>query len=121
MKKIFMMTAGVLLCAILLAGCGTRQPEPETTAVIENDTAVLGTWMEDEFDSGYTFNSDGTGMLIFWQQPFTYTAIDGVLTITYEDTTYALEKDTYQVDESGSVLTISRQSDSGKTFTYRKR
>lgn len=120
MKKITAVLLSVFLCAFVLAGCGSQPKEEETTTQIENDAAVLGTWSEDYFDSGYTFNSDGTGMDTFWQLSFTYTALDGVITITYDDTTYGTDKYNYSVDETGSSITMTRQGEDSKSFTYKK-
>lgn len=121
MKKISAVLISVLVCAALLAGCGAQKPEEETTTLAENDAAVLGTWSEDYFDSGYTFQADGTGMDTFWQLPFTYTALDGVITITYDDTTYGTDRYTYSVDEAGTGITMTRQGEDGKSFTYKKK
>ena len=118
MKKYIALILMICLTAAVLSGCGEPKQveEPETT--IANDEAVLGTWSEDYFDSGYTFNADGTGMDIFWQLPFTYTAYDGVITIVYDDTTYGKAGYGYTVDESS--ITMTQQSDSSRTFTYTK-
>ena len=120
MKKISAIIICLLLCGVFLSGCGASKQEEETTPVIENDAAVFGTWSEDYFDSGYTFHSDGTGMDTFWQLPFTYTAIDGVITITYDDTTYGVDKYSYSVNEAGTGITLTRQADGSKSFTYQK-
>lgn len=121
MKKILAVMISMILCVGLLAGCGEKKPEEETTPEIINDAAVVGTWSEDYFDSGYTFNDDGTGRDTFWDLPFTYTANEGVITITYDDTTYGIDKYSYSVDESGTHITLTRQSNDGKSFTYAKR
>ena len=116
MKKITMMIICAFVCAALLTGCGSKKAEEETTTAVQNDEAVVGTWTENEFDSGYTFNSDGTGKNIFWDLTFTYTAVDGLITITYDDDSYATDKFNYAVTDSEIVLT--RQSDSSKSYTY---
>ena len=121
-KRLSAITAVIILClsALLLTGCGEPKQEEETTpSVQENDAAVVGTWSEDAFDSGYTFNSDGTGRDTFWDLSFTYTAHDGVITITYDDDTYGIDKYTYSVDETS--LSMTRQGGDGKAFTYTKR
>ena len=119
MRKLAAVIVSLVLCAALLAGCGDSKKEEETTPAAESDAAVLGTWSEDYFDSGYTFNEDGTGRDTFWDLPFTYTAYDGVITITYDDETYGVDKYTYTVLDSS--ITMTRQSGDGKSFTYTKR
>ena len=119
MKKISVMIVCIFLCGILFTGCGAVQKEEETPAEIPNDEAVVGTWTEDYFDSGYTFSADGTGSDVFWDLSFTYTAHDGVVTITYDDETYAPETFSYSVD--GNTLILTSKSDSSKSFTYTKR
>ncbi len=115
MKKTIVLILTLCILALTLAGCGEQKVVEEETT-IANDTAVQGTWNEDYFDSGYTFNADGTGMDIFWQLPFTYTAYDGVITITFDDETYGKETFGYTVDET--TLTMTQKNDSSKSFTY---
>ena len=117
MKKVIAMIMCVAFCTFCLAGCGEKQVVEEETTVIENDAAVVGTWTESNFDSGYTFNADGTGKDLFWDLTFSYTALDGVITITYDDQTYGVDKYTYTVGESD--ISMARQSDGG-TYTYTK-
>ena len=118
MKKIAAIMIALVLCAVLLAGCGSSKKEEETTPAVENDPAVLGSWSEDYFDSGYVFNEDGTGRDTFWDLSFTYTAHDGVITITYDDETYGIDKYSYTVTDSS--ITMTRQANDGKSFTYTK-
>ena len=117
MKKIIAVSLGLALCVLLLTGCSLGKKEEETTAV-ENDAAVVGVWTEDTFESGYKFNADGTGLDIFWDLPYTYTALDGIITITYNDDSYVVAKYAYSV--SGSSISMTRQSDDGKTFSYNR-
>ena len=108
-------------CLLLLAGCGGKKAEEETTVpAAENDTAVVGTWSEPDFESGFVFNSDLTGKDTYWNLSFTYTAYNGVITITYDDETYAADRYSYTVDESG--LSMARITDTGdaRAFTYTK-
>ena len=120
MKRLTAVILCLMLCGTLLAGCGIGQKkEEETTTAAENDAAVLGTWSEDYFDSGYIFNSDGTGRDMFWDLSFTYTALDGVLTITYDDSTYGIDKYSYSATETS--LTLDRQSSERISYTYTKR
>lgn len=122
MKKRILFFISACLCALLLAGCGSSGKEEETTIpAASNDAAVVGTWREPEFESGYVFNSDLTGQDLFWSGlTFTYTAYDGVITITYDDEKYAADRYSYTVDESS--LSMTRLSGGGdeKSFTYTK-
>lgn len=103
MKKSIAVLLGVFLCIMILAACGKKEePQPETLA---NDSAIFGTWMEDYWDSGYTFREDGTGKDIFWSQEFTYTALDGDLVITYVEGLWAEKEFTYSIN--GNVLTLT--------------
>ena len=103
MKKITAVLLSVFLCCIALAACGKKEePQPETLA---NDAAIYGTWKESYWDSGYTFREDGTGKDLFWSQDFTYTALDGDLTITYVEGLWAEKEFTYSVE--GNVLTLT--------------
>ena len=117
MKKLWALLACLGLCCILLAGCGEQQQKvEEEPAPPENDAAVVGTWTESDFDSGYTFAADGTGRELYWDLPFTYTAVDGVISITYEDETYRKDEFRYTVTESS--ITMTRLSGDGNTFVY---
>ena len=107
------------MCGILITGCSLGKKEEETTAAIPNDEAVVGTWTEDYFDSGYTFAADGTGVNVFWDLAFTYTAHDGTITITYEDETYSPETFSYYVE--GNTLVLTGRSGTNDSFTYTKR
>ena len=121
-KRLSAIVATIILCvsALLLVGCSAPKQEEETTPPVQdNDGAVVGTWGEDAFDSGYTFNSDGTGRDTFWDLSFTYSAHDGTMTITYDDDTYGVDRYSYSVDESS--LSMTRQGGDGKAFTYTKR
>lgn len=122
-RNLIILSLSLCLCVVLLAGCGASKPEEETTiAADQNDTAVVGTWSEPDFDSGYVFNSDLTGRDTYWDGlTFTYTAYNGVITITYDDEKYAVDRYSYTID--GDALSMTRISDSGdgKAFTYTRR
>ena len=120
MKKISAIILVLVLCAAMLTACQSQPKEEEITTEIENDAAVLGTWMESEFDSGFTFTADGTGTNLFWDLPFTYTALEGLITITYNDTTYGIDRYQYSVSESMDTIQMTRQNGDG-TYTYTKR
>lgn len=122
MKKTVSMIICLIMCGLLLAGCGAKKEE-ETPTTVPIDEAVVGTWTEDYFDAGYIFNADGSGRDVFWNVAFTYTAHDGVLTIVYDEdpdtnTVYGTDRFNYTVEDS--VLTMTRQSDTGNSFTYHK-
>ena len=103
MKKISAVLVCTLLCVIVLAACGKKEePQPETLA---NDAAIYGTWMENYWDSGYTFREDGTGKDLFWSQEFTYTAVDGVLSIAYVEGLWAEKEFTYSINDNTLTLT----------------
>ena len=109
----------IILCAILaltmLCACGAKEPEPEK----ENDKAVIGTWQEYYFDSGYVFNADGTGTDTFWDLTFTYTAYDGKITLIYDDELWGASQYDYVI--SGNVLSMTRiDTDGAETFEYTK-
>ncbi|MBR3308592.1 MAG: hypothetical protein IKG00_01635 [Lachnospiraceae bacterium] len=103
MKKVFAIILSMLVLGLALTACGKKEEAPVET--LANDTAIVGTWMEDYWDSGYTFNADGTGKDIFWSQDFTYTALDGNLTISYVEGLWAEKDFTYTV--AGNVLTLT--------------
>ena len=114
MKKSMIALLCILLCTICLLACGKKDQEEES---IPNDEAIFGTWTESIWDSGYTFSEDGTGMDIFWDQPFTYTAVEGELVITYTEGTYQDKKFTYTVEEN--TLTLGRNNEGDvETFVY---
>ncbi len=115
MKKNLVCVLCILMLTTLLVACGSKKEEPKVE--INNDPSILGTWTEDYFDSGYTFNEDGTGIEIFYDQAFTYIANDGLLTIHYEqtDVPYADKEFTYSVNDT--ELTLEKDSQS---FTYNK-
>ncbi len=117
MKKIIAVMACVLLSAVLLCSCGSEEPKEETTAA--NDAAVVGTWTEEFFDSGFIFNADGTGTDTFWDLTFTYTAVEGNLMLIYDTELYGASNYTYSV--SGNQLTMTRiDTEETDTITYTK-
>ena len=118
MKKFSVLALCIILTITLFTGCSLFKKEEETEPAPVMDEAVFGTWSEDYFDSGFTFLRDMTGKDTFWDLSFTYTAYDGIITITYDDETYAQAKYTYSV--SGDTITMTRQSDDGVTVTYEK-
>lgn len=120
MKKRIALLIVLCLFTLLLAGCGEKKTEEEPTIPVENDAAVVGTWSEPDFESGYVFNTDLTGRDTYWDLPFTYTAYNGVITITYEDEKYGQDRYSYTADET--TLSMTRISDGGdaKAFSYTK-
>ena len=112
MKKVLISILCILLCTTCLLACGKKEKEEET---IPNDEAIVGTWTESIWDSGYTFREDGTGSDIFWDQEFTYTAIEGELVIRYTEGVYQDKKFTYSIEEN--TLTLSRNNE-GETESF---
>lgn len=102
MKKITAILLSLCLVVAVFTACGQEEE------IIENDTAVVGTWSEEYFDSGYIFNEDLTGTDTFWDLTFTYTAYDGTITITYDDEIWGSVAYTYTV--TGDTLTMTRES-----------
>ncbi len=92
-----------MVFALCLAGCGKKEEIPVES--LANDAAICGTWMEDYWDSGYTFNEDGTGKDIFWSQDFTYKTADGMVTISYVEGLWAEKVFSYTIE--GNVLTLT--------------
>lgn len=118
MKRFLALMLSLALCIGVLAGCGSKEE-----VVIEDDTEVIGTWSEDFFDSGYIFNEDLTGTDTFWDLTFTYTAQEGIITITYDDEIWGSVSYEYVVN--GEYLTMTRVSEveSGEdvsSYTYTK-
>ena len=113
MKKITILFACFILAAALLCACASEEAEPKV-----NDTEIVGTWEEDFFDSGYIFNSDGTGTDTFWNLTFTYTAYDGELTLIYDDEMWGASTYTYTI--SGKELTMHRTDEDADDFVYEK-
>lgn len=125
MKKFLVFViAGLVLGAFCFAGCSKKEEEPETEPPVDEE--IVGTWMEDYWDSGYTFAEDGTGTDIFWSQPFHFEAVDGNLKITYDEGLWAEKEFTYVV--SGNSLTLTEvindpanDSASPGSWTYTKK
>mgnify|MGYP000426281732 CR=1 FL=1 len=114
MKKISLYSAILLASLLVLGGCSKKE-EPTTAP----DSSVYGTWTESFFESGYTFNADGTGTDTFWDLTFTYTAGGGEMAITYDSELYGIATYTYTV--SGDTLTMTRTGDEeNSTFSYTK-
>ena len=113
MKKLLIGLLCAFLCVCMLSACGKGKEEEETIA---NDEAIFGTWTESYWDSGYSFAEDGTGMDIFWDQPFTYTAIDGELIIQYTEGIYQDKKFSYSISEN--TLTLTKSGEDGGTWEY---
>lgn len=110
MKKIFAVLLSILMVTVCLAACGKKEEEP--TETLANDPMIIGTWMEDYWDSGYTFREDGTGKDIFWSQDFTFTAVEGSLKISYVEGLWAEKEFTYTIE--GNVLTLTEVVETGE-------
>lgn len=113
MKKLTALIIALCLTCVTLTACGGDEP-------VQSDSALVGTWSEDYFDSGYIFNADLTGTDTFWDLTFTYTAGDGIITITYDEDPWGKADYTYSI--SGDSLTMQRISDDEETqaYTYTK-
>lgn len=113
MKKITALILALCLACMALTACGSDD-------TVQSDAAVVGTWAEDFFDSGYIFNEDLTGTDTFWDMTFTYIASDGIITITYDEEVWGKADYTYSI--SGDSLTMQRISDDEETqaYTYTK-
>lgn len=111
MKKFLVLMLCILMGVLCIAGCGAKKEEENQ--VQENDPQILGTWMEDYWDSGYEFREDGTGSDVFWNQEFTYTAVDGNLEIAYTEGLWAEKKFTYSIFEN--TLTLNEILPTGST------
>lgn len=119
MKKITAIILCLIICIAFAAGCGSKQQETtaEETATAP-DESLYGTWKEDYFDSGYVFNSDGTGEDTFWELPFTYTTEEGgTLLITFTDEMWG--STTYSYEVNGDTLTM-QQEDSSDSYEYQR-
>lgn len=99
MKKVSVLVAVVLVLSILLCACGG------------GGNKLAGTWMgsKDGVAVTFTFNDDGTGVMtaMIISVPFTYTAENGVLKITADDSMSDLAdfNDTpYKVDGDTLIL-----------------
>lgn len=118
MKKAVLWFLCILMCALFAVGCGSSKDEPtpeETTTA--PDESLYGTWSEDYFESGFTFNSDGTGQDIFWELPFTYTTEGDLVVLTYDDEMWGTATYSYFLD--GNTLTM-QQKGSQDSYSYEK-
>lgn len=114
-KKFLTIFACVLSAVLLLCACGAKEPEPDKT----NDPAIVGTWKENYFDSGYIFKADATGTDTFWDLTFTYTAYDGELTLIYDDELWGASQYDYTV--TGNKLSMTRKdTEETEQFEYEK-
>lgn len=111
----------IMIALLTFTACGKEEPE-ETTAesvAAVNDPALLGTWAESVFDSGFIFNADGTGKDTFWDLTFTYTASNGIMVLYYDSEIYGASNYKYATD--GYELTMTRtDTETADTFVYTK-
>ncbi|MCF0142978.1 MAG: hypothetical protein HUJ75_06335 [Parasporobacterium sp.] len=117
MKRILSAILIAVLCIGVLTACKGGSDE-EPTPVSVNDPAVVGTWTENNFDSGFIFNADGTGLDTFWNLSFTYKAADGSMELAYDEEMWGSNHYSYTVE--GDSLTMTRDDDPESTFTYNK-
>ena len=133
MRKFSAVIAFIFIMILCLCSCGkssssesqsTAQPATDsqtTAAASENgiDTALIGNWQEDVFDSGFIFNEDGTGTDTFWDLTFTYSTEGGEVLIVYDTDMYGASSYKYEI--SGDTLTMTRLDDEeNSSFTYTK-
>ena len=112
-KKAWFFT-GIILSSLILAGCFGGGDDTAASC----DEALFGEWAEEIFDTGYIFCEDGTGEDTFWQIYFTYTADDGVLTITYDSDTYGSSSYEYYIENDTLFLTRISDSEDEETSTF---
>ena len=113
MKKYVALILSILI-VLACVGCGGKNEDVSQV----DDPALIGTWAEEYFDSGYVFNADGTGTDTFWNLTFTYTAGDGKIALAYDDKTWGSNNYVYKIE--GNVLTMTRSNDAESTFSYKR-
>lgn len=118
MKKQYLIIVAVIICALCLAACGTKET-PKGSAQTETaskgpqvDSAIIGTWEEADVPEDqklgdyWTFNSDGTGVYGLMDVEIQFTAEGGNLHFTCDfgeyDYTYSVEGDILTLTEEGS-------------------
>lgn len=135
MKKTSALTAIMIILILCLASCGkpdaqtaetgtqaqTETAAPETAAPgTVSDSALVGSWEEDVFDSGFIFNADGTGTDTFWDLTFTYSTTGNEVLIVYDTDLYGASNYTYSI--SGDTLSMTRiDEEETPTFTYQRK
>ena len=124
MKKLSLILISIMLSCMLLCSCSKEAASEESTSYdvvqMESDTSIIGTWAESIFDSGYIFESDGTGEDTFWELTFTYTADGSTLVITYDSDIYGIATYEYSVDGSTLSMTRIAEDEETSTFEYQK-
>ena len=119
LKKVFVILMILSLCIFSFCSCSDKNSEDASSL----DTSITGTWTESRYNSGFTFNEDGTGFDIFWELPFTYSTSSDetdeskTLTITYDDETYGSAIYTYEIN--GSTLSMGLK-DENAIYDYEK-
>ena len=120
MKKLLLILISTILSCILFYGCSSdtvsRESDEEETTQSGNDSSIVGIWSESIFDSGYIFESDGTGEDTFWELTFTYTADGGKLVIIYDSDTYGTVS--YEYSVNGDILFMKRIAEDEETSTF---
>lgn len=79
--------------------------DAEESVVNVDASELVGTWLERDssWDDTYTFNADGTGLLVSGPEyPFTYEVDGDVLTLTYDED----DEEIFTIFVNGDVITL---------------
>lgn len=117
-SRLFKESAVLILCLLLcigtLSACGSS-----ANADASLDAELIGTWGEDQYNSGYVFNEDGSGTDTFWDLSFTYTIpTAGTIHVVYDDDMWGETDYTYSIENGVLKLTLSSD---GSTIAYNKK
>jgi hypothetical protein len=115
MKRWLAFLLAILIGCAGLAAC-SEAPSPSLTGLWVCETTVLGELIPEDTNAWYclSFSEDGTGVETHilptgtHEYPFTYTAADGVLTLSMTDGGGA--EFTYKLDSDGLHLTANQRS-----------
>lgn len=121
MKRLLLVLVSIILSCIFFCGCSSdmvsgESGSEEETAQSGNDSSIVGIWSESIFDSGYIFESDGTGEDTFWELTFTYTADGSTIVIIYDSDSYGTVS--YEYSVNGDTLSMKRISEDEETSTF---
>lgn len=125
MKKLFSIFTSLLLCIMILTGCGkpaeqNGQEAGEQKVQVQTDDeikdSIVGVW-KTEYKGDrqvYQFNEDGTGLATIL--PMTYTVKDGVVTMTISafgetktvSAAYSVSGDTLSIDNGEEIIELTK-------------